>query len=193
MRRWTPALAGAVLALATMGLTASAAHADGHTGSTTGTTTRADWSAGTVQRGTGYSTPGGSRRVRELQRRLRRSGLNPGPVDGLYGPRTERAVRRFQARRELTTDAVVGPRTLHVLRTTTRLGPPTQPTATTRPAPPPVPTALPAPRVAPAAMPGEPALPVGTLIAVLAVLGLGAVIGGYVRTGGRIRPRESAR
>ena len=92
MRRWTPALAGAVLALVTMGLTASVAQADGHTGSKA----RADWSAGAVQRGTGYSTPGGSRRVRELQRRLQRSGLNPGPVDGLYGPRTERAVRRIQ-------------------------------------------------------------------------------------------------
>jgi hypothetical protein len=42
-------------------------------------------------------------------------------------------------------------------------------------------------------MPVEPTLPVGTLIAVLAVLGLGAVIGGYVRTGARIRPREPAR
>jgi peptidoglycan hydrolase-like protein with peptidoglycan-binding domain len=189
MRRWTPALAGAVLALATMGLTASAAHADGHADSTT----RADWSAGAVQRGTGYSTPGGSLRVRELQRRLRRSGLNPGPVDGLYGPRTERAVHRFQGRRELTTDAVVGPRTLHALRTTTRLGRPTQPVVTARPAPPPLPTALPAPRAAPAAMPATPALPIGTLVAVLAVLGLGAVIGGYVRTGGRIRPREPAR
>jgi peptidoglycan hydrolase-like protein with peptidoglycan-binding domain len=193
MRRWTPAVAGAVLALATMGLTASAAYADGHAGSTTGSTTRADWSAGAVQRGTGYRTPGGSRRVRELQRRLQRSGLDPGPIDGLYGPRTERAVRRFQARRELTADAIVGPRTLHVLRTTTRLGRATQPVVTTRTAPPPLPTALPAPRAAPAAMPATPALPVGALIAVLAVLGLGAVIGGYVRTGGRIRPREPAR
>jgi hypothetical protein len=42
-------------------------------------------------------------------------------------------------------------------------------------------------------MPATPALPIGTLVAVLAVLGLGAVIRGYVRTGGRIRPREPAR
>jgi len=32
------------------------------------------WSAGTVHLGTGYASPHGSRRVREVQRRLRRRG-----------------------------------------------------------------------------------------------------------------------
>ena len=39
----------------------------------------------------------------------------------------------------------------------------------------------------------DPDLPIVPLIAVLAVLGLGAVIAGYVRTGARIRPGEPAR
>ena len=60
--------------------------------------------------GAGY--PGsGSGAVRRLQRRLRSEGYTPGPVDGRYGPRTESAVRRFQAAHGLTVDGVVGPRT----------------------------------------------------------------------------------
>ena len=51
------------------------------------------WSAGPVHRWTGYHRAGGSRRVRELQRRLNRLGYRAGPVDGLFGPRTERATR----------------------------------------------------------------------------------------------------
>lgn len=34
--------------------------------------------------------------VRALQRRLRAAGVDPGPVDGRFGPRTEAAVRAFQ-------------------------------------------------------------------------------------------------
>jgi DNA invertase Pin-like site-specific DNA recombinase/peptidoglycan hydrolase-like protein with peptidoglycan-binding domain len=34
--------------------------------------------------------------VRRLQLRLRRAGMRPGPVDGLYGPRTTAAVTRFE-------------------------------------------------------------------------------------------------
>jgi hypothetical protein len=78
---------------------------------------RADWSAGPVRQGTGYTRQYGSRRVREVQRRLRRLGYRPGPVDGLFGPRTQRATVRFQQRSGLVVDAVVGPRTLRALRT----------------------------------------------------------------------------
>jgi peptidoglycan hydrolase-like protein with peptidoglycan-binding domain len=55
-------------------------------------------------------------RVRQLQRALRHGAYAPGPVDGLYGPLTEGAVRRFQQAHGLTSDGVVGPRTRAALR-----------------------------------------------------------------------------
>ncbi len=48
--------------------------------------------------GAGYGRIEGSPRVRAVQRTLRSAGLRPGPVDGLYGPRTRAAVARFQRR-----------------------------------------------------------------------------------------------
>jgi DNA invertase Pin-like site-specific DNA recombinase/peptidoglycan hydrolase-like protein with peptidoglycan-binding domain len=55
-----------------------------------------------LRRGAGFATPNGSPRVRALQRRLRRAGLRPGPVDGRYGPRTEAAVARLERSRRST-------------------------------------------------------------------------------------------
>ena len=49
--------------------------------------------------------------VKALQRALRRLGLSPGEVDGIYGSRTLRAVKRFQRRHGLAADGVVGPKT----------------------------------------------------------------------------------
>lgn len=63
-----------------------------------------------LRQGVGYGRTDGSRRVRGLQSRLRAAGLRPGPVDGLYGPRTAAAVRRLQARSKLEVDGVVDPR-----------------------------------------------------------------------------------
>jgi peptidoglycan hydrolase-like protein with peptidoglycan-binding domain/LysM repeat protein len=67
--------------------------------------------AGTLARGAGYASRTGAQPVRELQRRLRRLGDRPGPIDGLYGPLTEGAVERFQRAHGLATDGVVGPQT----------------------------------------------------------------------------------
>ena len=61
--------------------------------------------------GSGYSSPGGSRLVRVVQRDLDAGGYPPGQVDGLYGPRTRHAVVAFQAAHGLQVDGVVGPRT----------------------------------------------------------------------------------
>jgi peptidoglycan hydrolase-like protein with peptidoglycan-binding domain/TPR repeat protein len=64
--------------------------------------------------GTGY-VRGGSGSVRRLQRELAAVGYSPGPSDGRYGPRTERAVMRLQHARHLVTDGIAGPQTLHQL------------------------------------------------------------------------------
>ena len=53
-------------------------------------------SALTVRPGEGYGRFGGSPRVAALQANLLTLGYHTGPVDGLYGPRTEGAIRSFQ-------------------------------------------------------------------------------------------------
>ncbi len=54
--------------------------------------------------------------VAELQRLLQRSGYGPGKIDGIFGARTLRAVRRFQQAHGLRVDGVAGPVTLRALR-----------------------------------------------------------------------------
>jgi hypothetical protein len=74
------------------------------------------WSARSVGFGTGYSRPGGSDRVREVQRRLIQLGYRPGPVDGLFGPRTRAATRWFQYKHGLALTSRVNRSTLAVLQ-----------------------------------------------------------------------------
>jgi peptidoglycan hydrolase-like protein with peptidoglycan-binding domain len=68
-----------------------------------------------LQYGAGYGKANGAAQVREVQRSLRRLGWQPGPVDGLYGPRTKAAVTRFQAAAKVAADGIVGPRTRQAL------------------------------------------------------------------------------
>jgi peptidoglycan hydrolase-like protein with peptidoglycan-binding domain len=77
-------------------------------------------SAPLLGRGTGYGQPGGSPQVRRLQRQLRRLDLRPGPVDGLYGPRTAAAVARFQRVRDVTPDGVAWFRTRRAIASARR-------------------------------------------------------------------------
>jgi cell wall-associated NlpC family hydrolase len=53
--------------------------------------------------------------VRWLQRRIQMHGVDPGPADGIFGKRTEGAVRSFQTARGLAADGIVGPRTVEAL------------------------------------------------------------------------------
>jgi peptidoglycan hydrolase-like protein with peptidoglycan-binding domain len=75
----------------------------------------------TTAPGEGLSSPRGLAAVRALQRRLQRAGANPGPVDGRYGPLTERAVQRFQAAHGLPVDGIAGRHTWVALRAPNRV------------------------------------------------------------------------
>jgi peptidoglycan hydrolase-like protein with peptidoglycan-binding domain len=61
--------------------------------------------------GAGYERPHGLPAVRHVQRRLRARGYPPGPIDGLFGPRTQAAVQLFQTRHGLPATGVVNRRT----------------------------------------------------------------------------------
>lgn len=53
--------------------------------------------------------------VQEIQRRLKSWGYYDGAVDGIFGSRTEKAVRWFQSRNGLAVDGKVGSQTLAAL------------------------------------------------------------------------------
>ena len=116
--------------------------------------------------GAGYAS-GGSPVVRELQRRLAKAGYSPGPFDGRYGPRTERAVRRYQAHAGLPVNGLVGSRMLADVRLRSQgkhsagahpTAAPRTTAAATSPAPrTPAPTPTPPTATAPAAPPTAPA------------------------------------
>jgi peptidoglycan hydrolase-like protein with peptidoglycan-binding domain len=72
--------------------------------------------------GAGYRSAVGSQRVRQVQRDLRRHGYRPGPVDGLFGPRTKAAVQWFQMKYGLRPHGTVNAVTLGHLRAVTLRG-----------------------------------------------------------------------
>lgn len=54
----------------------------------------------------------GSRTVREAQQALKDKGCDPGPIDGINGPRTRAAVRQYQQKESINADGRLGPKTL---------------------------------------------------------------------------------
>lgn len=54
--------------------------------------------------------------VAEAQCLLRRAGISPGGIDGMFGPLTLRAVKSLQKRSGLVVDGMVGPHTWKALR-----------------------------------------------------------------------------
>lgn len=65
--------------------------------------------------GASPSTGAAQLRVVGLQVALRAHGLYLGPIDGIYGPSSARALRRFQRRAGLEVDGRVGPATRRAL------------------------------------------------------------------------------
>jgi peptidoglycan hydrolase-like protein with peptidoglycan-binding domain len=70
--------------------------------------------------------------VRYLQESLAKLGYNPGPIDGIFGPQTDKAVRAFQADKGLVVDGIVGNNTWAALEKALE-NPPTPPTPPTPP------------------------------------------------------------
>jgi peptidoglycan hydrolase-like protein with peptidoglycan-binding domain/DNA invertase Pin-like site-specific DNA recombinase len=89
-------------------------------GGASDTSSAPDAASGLLQYGAGYGKADGAKQVRVVQRTLRRLGWQPGPVDGLYGPRTEAAVTRFQSAAKVAADGIVGPRTRQALTRATK-------------------------------------------------------------------------
>ena len=162
----------------------------------------------------------GSLAVARLQRRLRRAGFTPGPIDGRFGPRTERAVREFQHARHLAVSGVAGAVTDRALAAASRsprhlaAGRPSHPAASRKrhPAPgpsrhgavhrgsrpaaaagssPPMyvasPLRSPRPTTTWRVLPARPGLPGRWIFLALGLLGLAAVVVGYLRTWRRMR------
>ena len=50
--------------------------------------------------------------VEALQNKLLGKGFNPGTIDGVFGPNTEDALKRFQEKEGLDADGIAGPKTL---------------------------------------------------------------------------------
>jgi peptidoglycan hydrolase-like protein with peptidoglycan-binding domain len=146
------------------------------------------WSAGTVDRGTGYPSRNGSRRVREVQRRLVRRGYRPGPVDGRYGARTRAAVIWFQTKHGLPRTGRVDAPSVATMRQT----PQARHTPTTRNAPSPAGEEAGAlARTTPQAPPGQAGRTWLVLLAVMIMVGFAGIVW-WVRAELRARPLRPA-
>lgn len=53
--------------------------------------------------------------VRKIQTRLKELGYNCGQIDGVFGPKTEQAIRTFQKDQKLVVDGIAGPVTCKAL------------------------------------------------------------------------------
>ncbi len=53
--------------------------------------------------------------IRDAQQALKDKGFDPGPVDGINGPATRAAVKKYQAQQNITADGRLGRKTLDAL------------------------------------------------------------------------------
>jgi peptidoglycan hydrolase-like protein with peptidoglycan-binding domain len=57
----------------------------------------------------------GSATIRDAQQALKDKGFDPGAVDGVNGPATRSAIKKYQAQQNIAPDGVLGPKTLDSL------------------------------------------------------------------------------
>lgn len=60
--------------------------------------------------------------VEALQQKLADKGFDPGGADGIFGPRTEAALKQYQESIGLDVDGIAGPKTLFTLGITADAG-----------------------------------------------------------------------
>lgn len=53
--------------------------------------------------------------VKDIQQALKDLGFDPGPIDGIRGRKTIKAIKEFQAKNNLVADGLVGPKTSAIL------------------------------------------------------------------------------
>jgi flagellum-specific peptidoglycan hydrolase FlgJ len=73
------------------------------------------------------------RDVSHLQDTLRSAGFNPGKTDGIFGPKTEAALRNFQRSKGLSVDGIAGDQTFGALRDSDTFQPAQKPSPQTKP------------------------------------------------------------
>lgn len=73
------------------------------------------------------------RDVSHLQDTLRSAGFNPGKTDGIFGPKTQAALRNFQRTKGLDVDGIAGPQTFGALRDSDTFAPAQKPATPAKP------------------------------------------------------------
>lgn len=64
---------------------------------------------------TDYNTLKGAELIRMVQLTLKDSGFDPGPIDGILGPKTHKAITRFQIKNKLEPTGEIDEQTLNQL------------------------------------------------------------------------------
>jgi peptidoglycan hydrolase-like protein with peptidoglycan-binding domain len=71
--------------------------------------------AGKVLKFTDYSELKGAELIRMVQLTLKDSGFDPGPIDGILGPKTRGAIKKFQIKNNLEPTGAIDEQTINQL------------------------------------------------------------------------------
>jgi len=71
--------------------------------------------AGSTSQRTEVVPPLNEQLLRDVQKELKAEGINPGPIDGIWGPKTSRGVREFQKAHGLEDSGQLNGKTLSAL------------------------------------------------------------------------------